>query len=423
MYLHFQAATFGEDALRVTAVHETQMMPRFNVTRVNQFSHLPEDFLATEYLERGNSLPTLDRPVLTTGDGNCLFNALSITLVGNESLSTELRVRTCCEMATNKEFYTTQSFSKDFLLCSMPFAESTLSCARSGSFSNAWTIQAAASAIHVSIEATYPYVNGAKDYQAQMLNRTHDCRILPLERLKPLKIMWTRMGQQNGKIWLPNHFVALVPKVEKTSTPEKALSDLIIDESPISIAHSTKIGDCDQTEVSSIKTTNENHEDTSLNPDTTNNLMKKLPYGKLLAPAEIMNIIASDCPTTDTIPRGQKENVYIVLNNSENLERLKNKQVPRYWDDCGAWDYKKSRSVKTHFLLIESDQKTTLSHVVLRDNIVHIETKEKGQKILKPLNPQPPHTDIVTVSKKLQIYIYIYIYIYLYIYIVYITKA
>ena len=34
-------------------------------------------------------------PVNVKGNGNCLFNALSMAIQGNESLSTEIRVRTC----------------------------------------------------------------------------------------------------------------------------------------------------------------------------------------------------------------------------------------------------------------------------------------------------------------------------------------
>lgn len=41
----------------------------------------------------------------STGDGNCLFNSASILLVGNESLSLELRLRTVIELATNVEYY------------------------------------------------------------------------------------------------------------------------------------------------------------------------------------------------------------------------------------------------------------------------------------------------------------------------------
>jgi len=43
--------------------------------------------------------------VSVTGDGNCLFNAASIHVIGNESLAQELRVRTSLEMLHNEDLY------------------------------------------------------------------------------------------------------------------------------------------------------------------------------------------------------------------------------------------------------------------------------------------------------------------------------
>ena len=44
-------------------------------------------------------------PAKVPGDGNCLFHALSIAIAGDTSLTTELRVRTCIEMVTNRNSY------------------------------------------------------------------------------------------------------------------------------------------------------------------------------------------------------------------------------------------------------------------------------------------------------------------------------
>lgn len=44
-------------------------------------------------------------PSLTIGNGNCLFNAVSIALTENEDLGTELRLRTAIELCTNSSDY------------------------------------------------------------------------------------------------------------------------------------------------------------------------------------------------------------------------------------------------------------------------------------------------------------------------------
>ena len=44
-------------------------------------------------------------PTIVTGDGNCLFNAASINLVGNEALSVTLRLLTAAEVFIHADFY------------------------------------------------------------------------------------------------------------------------------------------------------------------------------------------------------------------------------------------------------------------------------------------------------------------------------
>ena len=43
----------------------------------------------------------------STGDGNCLFNSASLAICRNESLASELRLRTSIELARNSDFYKT----------------------------------------------------------------------------------------------------------------------------------------------------------------------------------------------------------------------------------------------------------------------------------------------------------------------------
>ncbi|KAJ7360198.1 hypothetical protein OS493_018191 [Desmophyllum pertusum] len=45
------------------------------------------------------------RPIETTGDGNCLFNAASRAICQTEILASELRLRTALELILNPDFY------------------------------------------------------------------------------------------------------------------------------------------------------------------------------------------------------------------------------------------------------------------------------------------------------------------------------
>ena len=83
-----------------------------------------------------------------------MFNAVSTGILGNESLSTELRVRCTIEMAINGLKYTDNM--GDLILVSRDYVDSLLACAMPGSFSDAWTISALSTVINRDIESLYP---------------------------------------------------------------------------------------------------------------------------------------------------------------------------------------------------------------------------------------------------------------------------
>ena len=70
-------------------------------------------------------------PVAVSGDGNCLFNALSMALVGTEELAiaSELRVRTCIELVDNPQIYEDGLNHEDIKLVSPSYRETCINCA------------------------------------------------------------------------------------------------------------------------------------------------------------------------------------------------------------------------------------------------------------------------------------------------------
>ena len=74
--------------------NQYQTLPNLDRLRVDPLSNdiLPASAEGLEALQ-------------STGDGNCLFNSASILLTGNESISKELRLKTCIELALNLPYY------------------------------------------------------------------------------------------------------------------------------------------------------------------------------------------------------------------------------------------------------------------------------------------------------------------------------
>ena len=81
---------------------------------------LPIDYAARSIMEKCDISGYI--PGLASGDGNCLFNAVSTGILGNESLSTELRVRCTIEMAINGLKYTDNM--GDLILVSRDYVDS-----------------------------------------------------------------------------------------------------------------------------------------------------------------------------------------------------------------------------------------------------------------------------------------------------------
>ena len=67
----------------------------------------------------------------------------------------------------------------------------------------------------------------------------------------------------------------------------------------------------------------------------------------------------------DTITYGIKENAFFVIRDDENNERRADEKNGKYADDCGVWDSKKGRVVKSVFVKSEDN---TLKSVVFRDH-------------------------------------------------------
>lgn len=96
----FQAAKRGRQHLQDAVQREALLLEDRYVNKTCSDSiPFDEDSVAQHYLDRYHfkSGTTLR----ATGDGDCLFNAASIILCGDESMGTELKYKCCIEMVLN----------------------------------------------------------------------------------------------------------------------------------------------------------------------------------------------------------------------------------------------------------------------------------------------------------------------------------
>ena len=164
-------------------------------------------------------------PINTLGDGNCLFNATSIAIVGNESLSLELRARASLELIRNFDHYERlYNSNPDVQLHSDTLQETLLSIIQIGGYVGYWAMAALSSVLNCEFRSVFPPVNGPQDRHHELLTTT----ICPLDysttkkKLNPpIKLLWTHTHhttcpcttEGNQQIWTPNHFVPLIKGV------------------------------------------------------------------------------------------------------------------------------------------------------------------------------------------------------------------
>ena len=207
----------------------------------NWVDHYANQFLPTD-------CPDGFLPLIASSNGNCLYNSVSLLLVGDETMSVELRVRTSLALLQVKDHFInsdSQAVSdmiKEQLLLYSPYAEhdyrnnnNTVSqtelemvlineihnTVTNQKWSGKWQIQALATSINMAILSIYPPYN-------QRLRPLFHKIVTPLfhdgETVHILPVMWS--GYLANNHFNANHFVPLVHETCLYTNSVQSLSDI-----------------------------------------------------------------------------------------------------------------------------------------------------------------------------------------------------
>ena len=168
------------------------------------------------------------RPIYSSRNGNCLFNALSICLCGNEDLSSLLKVACCVELIKNQKRYRWRS-SKMFEMTGVTYEEACVSAAISGSWQSNWATWAAANVLQRRIFSKYPPLPGC--HILGVYNNSNQVFVpssCAVKMEEDIYILWSSTSfdvkkLKQTKLWQANHFVPLISKTALTS-PKKRKS-------------------------------------------------------------------------------------------------------------------------------------------------------------------------------------------------------
>ena len=154
------------------------------------------------------------------GDRNCLYNSVSMLLIGDNRLSTELRLKNVGSLILNREKFGIAKFQN--YAAAKGFEEDVLHQLQKGVYSSLRHIASLVLTLKVDITSIYPKIDNPC-VRRNDLNFTFKAKDgMNLDNCL-LTIMWTHMTNTNLKMWTPNHFVPCIRSIRKT-TPAKKIT-------------------------------------------------------------------------------------------------------------------------------------------------------------------------------------------------------
>ncbi|KAL3867295.1 hypothetical protein ACJMK2_044509 [Sinanodonta woodiana] len=134
-------------------------------------------------------------PIITAGNGNCLFNAVSLLLYGDESKSVQLRYHICLRMVRDSTSYMNHPHRKRIQCLSPSYEATCIDCATIGGFSSAWTILALCDIFRRPVRILYPSVNVVNNFAYTSLNTTFEPSSVVPAGHSTINIFWYAQGQ------------------------------------------------------------------------------------------------------------------------------------------------------------------------------------------------------------------------------------
>lgn len=253
-------------------------------------------------------------PAKTVGDGNCLYRAISRSLLGTESHHLLYRLFTAIEMLSNPVFYNVEhkrfvDLIQDNRIFVSQYHDLLKSVTTPGAFSEMMHIYALSACIGQPIRSYFP-PQLTMEFLSEPFSRKVVGEGVNKSGQAISTIMWSQMLPFN-ETFNPNHFVPLmsrnlsdtgeIPTIEVQDVDESRESDCIANESSDNVFES-----CEPESI-----------DDSTNVSNTEGTDHVFSYGTLngnFLPVEVLVTILENpdkSKALDNVPPGVNENVFL----------------------------------------------------------------------------------------------------------------
>jgi len=348
-------------------------------------------------------------PASVGADGNCFFRAVSLSLYGDEHSHILLRLLACIEVLTHPDLYDKHStgfyqpYKCDPFLQLPEYGEFVHELVKDGAYSDMLTALAVSTVVQKAIQTVWPICIHPGE-QSPMTKLIIGRDVATVRH--PLLILWTVTTYAAGETPVINHFVPLIERMEPCDPAGVVMADT---------------SSCDDTTQSDVTDSDANFNDSAADSQTPDrddvqadvtddgaNVSEPaeqqghasarggfaLRHASFLPLAAIVDILrCSDIHeyALSGVPLGNKDNVFFLVDNSDNLSRAACGQRNAYWDDCGAWG--STRTLTSYHL------RSTLAEIRISEKVYCQRKKVDGRVKCVPLSPQPNPEDVMSVHR------------------------
>ncbi|WAR07112.1 hypothetical protein MAR_017070 [Mya arenaria] len=367
------------------------------------------------------------RPLSSSGDGNCLYRSVSLSMTNTQSHHLLVRLLTAIELILNKSFYDHKSFLDEDVIVTSQFPKLLNDTIMVGSFSELAHIYAISAAIRLPINSYYPpqlYLRSSGPLTREVFGRGVRKDLIP-----DICVMWTKMRlPPDSSDFVSDHFVCLVKESEgridrldsiynsekvSNSDTDNSASIIFDNEDIIDGVRVPHVEDCVksscfvepiQLENSMANYGKRSEMSEAFSPENVmptsdwypSDKSGQLDSGCFLDTKTTIQLLTHSSVGLPSVPAGRKENCYFVIENGDNSSKRAGGRRSNFIDDCGVWDGSKGSSPKTYFL-IGTDE--TLQAVFWRNGMFCKKRRIQGKVEYLPMEPQPSKDRIAVVQR------------------------
>ncbi|KAK7480173.1 hypothetical protein BaRGS_00028558 [Batillaria attramentaria] len=294
-------------------------------------------------------------------------------------------------MVTFSAFYQWQQNHETLRLYAPDYVDSCLNCATPNEESCVWTMSALTSVIGTPIKSIYPAVNGQEDRAISALNTQFSPRVVKEDQKQEdaIKILWSTKKPAKTPVppgtWVPDHFVPLVEvrsiqlspvmtslhpsrvSGRKRKPTAKLLETIKSESGNTSLHMEVTVDDEDapESDISGLDLEGQSPSKTKrrkkmIMVDETMDFDWQRKYthdavgGKPITGSgfmpikDVFQVLTKAKDPLPSIPRGRKNDVYFVVDNSRNTRHPTRRNY--FSDDCGLYKQRCGTTCKNWYL-------------------------------------------------------------------------